>query len=188
MMKSLVSLVSIFSHATPQVHSLMGFPIAIERPPSQGSTLTGTLSPDSLYSELSEASGTGGYITKSSRPHPDAVPDVLFSPVLDHVRELRHLPAPLLYLSNTSAQPTFKLAWIPRGPSVKTRAPTRIRNLSSPVEAAKKYSQEENRLNESSPGLMPVSDRVACVLTLLLTNLDMIFSFHSHTPRQNGIP
>jgi len=188
MTKSSVSLVSIFSHATPQVRSLTSFPIAMERPPSQGSILTGTLSPDSLYSELSEVPGTEGYITKPSRPRPDAVPDVLFNPVLDHIRELRHPPAPLLHLGNTSAQPTSKLPWIPHGPSVKTRVPTKIGDLLSPVAAARKCSQEENLLSESSPDLMLVSDRVACVLTLLLTNLDMIFSFHSHTPRQSGMP
>jgi len=85
------------------------FPLVMERPPSQGSILTDTSSPDSLFSKFSEVSEAKVHTTRPSRTLPDAVPDILFSPVLDHVCELKHQPAPLLHLGDTSVQPAYKL-------------------------------------------------------------------------------
>jgi len=78
-------------------------PLVMERPPSQGSILTTvTSSPDSLFSKFSEVSEAKVHITRPPRALPDAVPDILISPVLDHVCELKHQPAPLLHLGDTS--------------------------------------------------------------------------------------
>ena len=92
--------------------SLTRFPLAMERPPTQGSILTDTSSPDSLF-KLSEASKAKGHTAEPPRARPDTVPDILFSPASDHVRELKHPPAPLLHLGDTPAQPTCKLPRIP---------------------------------------------------------------------------
>jgi hypothetical protein len=83
--------------------SLTSFPLVMERPPSRRSTLTDTSAPDSLFSKISEASEA--QITETSQMRPDPVPGFLFSPVLDHVRELKHPPAPLLHLGDNQHSP-----------------------------------------------------------------------------------
>jgi hypothetical protein len=98
------------------------FPLAMERPPSLDSTLTDTSLPDSLFSKLSEASEAESHITGtplksidalvrvscSKGESTDALPDILFSPVLDHIRELKHPLAPPFHPGDTSAQPPSK--------------------------------------------------------------------------------
>ena len=165
----------------------MSFPLAMERSPSQESDIS--LS-DSLFTKISEASEARSHITEppltstdtlariscSEGGSTDALPDNLVNP-LGHTRELNRPLAPLLHPSDTSAQPTFKLPRIsfldPRylarrppfghSPSVTTRALTGARDLSSPTATAEQRSQAWRLLNESSPGLILVSDRATCV-------------------------
>jgi len=104
------------------------FPLAMERPPSQESTLTDVSFPDSLFSKHSEDKNSGdseaeSHVTELPRTNADALariscskaestndlPDIIFNPVFDHVRELKRPPAPLLHPGDTSAQPTPKL-------------------------------------------------------------------------------
>jgi len=101
---------------------LASFPSVMERPPSQESILTDTSLPDSLFSKFSEVSEVKVHIPRPPRTHPDAVPDILISPALHHVCELKHQPAPLLHLGDTSVQPTYKL---PRIPSLDSPHPAR---------------------------------------------------------------
>ena len=89
--------------------SLKSFPLATGRPPSQGSVLIDTSSPDPPPPKLSEVSEAKGHITKPSRTRLDAVPDISISPALDHVRKLERRPAPPLHLGDTSVQPAPKL-------------------------------------------------------------------------------
>jgi len=70
--------------------SLKSLPLAMERPPSQGSILVDTSLPGPSFSKLSEVSEAKGHITKLPGTRPDAVPDILISPALGHVRELEH--------------------------------------------------------------------------------------------------
>jgi len=176
---------------------LRNFSLAMERPSSQGSIPTDTSEPDSLFSKFSEASEVKIGITRPPRTRPGAVPDILFSPVLDHVCELKHLPVPLLHLGDVSVQPTSKPPRIQsldppyparrpsfdHGPPATTQVRTRTRYLPSPVGAAEQCSQVKSLFDESSPGLMLVGGRVARVFTLFLTNPAMIFSPHCCTLR-----
>lgn len=83
--------------------SFTSFPLAMERPPSLGSILTDTSLPDSLFSELSDAPEAKVYITKPPRTRPDALPDISFSPALDHTRESKRPLTLLLHPGDASA-------------------------------------------------------------------------------------
>jgi len=187
----------------------------MERPPSQESTLTDVSFPDSLFTKNSEDSEAETpaielsptnadaltRISCSKAESTDAPPDIFFGPVLDHVRELKHPLAPLLYRGDTSAQPTPKLPRMrfldpPRparrpplghAPSVKTRVPTGTRELQSQMAAAEQHSQAWRMFNKNSPGPILVSDRATGVL--LVDQSGHVFrSCHSCTSRQKGTP
>lgn len=147
----------------------MSPPSAMGRPSSQDSTLTDTSLPDSLFSNLSGSSVAGSYITELLRTSTDALPlasclkgesvdalpDILFGPAWDPIRELKHPPAPPSHLCDASEQPTSKLPRIlfldPQYParrlplgrvlSAITRAPTGTGCFPSPVEVAGQFSQ-----------------------------------------------
>ena len=97
--------------------SLTSSPLAMDRYPSQGSTLTDASVPDSLFSRLSEAES---FNTEPPQMSTDASPwgshpkaalaDILSRPVPDPIRKLKH---PSLHLPNSSAQLAPKL---PRTP------------------------------------------------------------------------
>jgi len=81
----------------------MSFPLAMDRPPSQGSTLTDTSTRDSLFSKLSGAESSVTELAQTSTEalaqashskdgKTDDFPDSFFSRVPDHVRELKHSP------------------------------------------------------------------------------------------------
>jgi len=136
------------------------FPLAMRRPPSQESTLADVSFSGSLFSKLSEDSEAGSHFTELLRTNADALtriscskgestddlPDIIFNPVFDHVRELKHPPAPLLHPGDTSVQPTPKLpqmrfldplrpAWRPPLGHAP-RVPTGTRGLPSRMAAA----------------------------------------------------
>jgi len=83
--------------------------IPMKRPPSQESILTDTSLPDSLFSKLSEASEAESHITEPPRTSPDvlawvscskgestdAIPDIFFSPALDHIPHVQITPDPI---------------------------------------------------------------------------------------------
>ena len=168
---------------------LMSFPLATKHPPNQESDDS---LPDSLFSKLSEASEARSHITEppltstdtlarvscSKDESTDALPDNFFN-LLGHARELKCPLTPLLHLGDTSAQPTSTLPRIQfldhrhparrppldHSPSVITRALTGARDSSSPAAAAEQRSQARRPLNESSPGLILVSNRATRVQT-----------------------
>ena len=191
------------------------FPLAMERPPSQESTLTDVSFPDSLFTKFSEDSEAETHVIEMSPTNADALPriscskaestdalpDILFGPVLDQVRELKHPLALLLYSGDTSAQPTPKLPQmrfldplrparrppLGRAPSVKTRVPTGTRELPSQMAAAEQPSQAWRMFNKNSLGPILVSDRATRVF--LVDQSGHVFrSCHSCTSRQKGIP
>ena len=81
--------------------SLGSLPSAMDRSPSEGSTLTNASMHDSLFSKLSEAESSitepaqtstealaSGVYSKGGSA--DALPDILFGPASDPARELKH--------------------------------------------------------------------------------------------------
>jgi len=161
----------------------------MRRPPSQESTLTDASFPDSLFSGLSEASEAETHVTEPLRTSTDAptrvscskgesadaLPDIFFNPTLDHIRESKRPPAPLLYRGDTSAQPTPELPQMrfldpPRParrppPGHAPRVPTGTRDLPNQMAAAEQHLKVWCLFNKSSPGPILVSDRATRVVT-----------------------
>jgi len=161
----------------------------MERPPSQESTLTDVSFPDSLFTKFSEDSEAETPVIELSPTNADALtriscskaestdapPDIFFGPVLDHVRELKHPLAPLLYRGDISAQPTPKLPQMrfldPPRPAQRPpaghapRVPTGTRDLPNQMAAAEQHSQAWRLLNKNSLGPILVSDHATRVLT-----------------------
>ena len=191
------------------------FLLAMERPPSQESTLTDVSFPDSLFTKISEDSEAETHVIElpltnadaltriscSKAESTDALPDTFSGPVLDQVRELKRPLAPLLYSGDTSAQPTPKLPQMrfldplrparrpPLGhaPSAKTRVLTGTRELPSQIAAAEQHSQAWRPFNKNSLGPILVSYRATRVL--LVDQPGHVFrSCHSCTSRQKAIP
>ena len=151
----------VFRECIPSCYTqspFMSFLLGMERPPSQESTLTDVSLSDSLFSKLSENSEAESHVVEllpTKAESAGALPDTPFSPVLDHVRELKRPPAPLLYPRDTSTQPTPKLPQMKfldplrparrpqlgHVPPAKTRVPTGTRDLPIQMAAVKQHSQ-----------------------------------------------
>jgi len=182
------------------------FPLVMERPPSQESTLTDVSFPDSLFTKISEDSEAetptnADALTRincSKAESTDPLPDIFFGPVLDHVRELENPLAPLFYRGDTSTQPTPKLPQMrfldpPRParrppPGHAPRVPTGTRDLPNQMTAAEQHSQAWRMFNKNSPGPVPVSDRATRAMFLVDQSRHVFRSCHSCTSRQKGIP
>lgn len=157
--------------------SLTSSPSAVGCPPSHGSTFTGTSLPDPLSSKPSEASETESHVTEPPWTSTGALLDTLFSPALDHVRELKPPPALPLHLGDTSAQPTSKVPQIPTGTG----------KFPSPVAVAERLLRIWCLLSEGSLGLILVSDGIASVFIRLLTNSHVIFTISTVAPHDGKV-
>ena len=193
--------------------SLTNLALARKRASSQDSILTdGSSLPDSLPSKLETKSHiTVPTVTSTDSLAPascskgestDALPDQLLSPTLDDpARELKRPLASPLCLCNTSTQPTSKLPRTPfldpqrparrsllcHGSSATTRVYIRTRYSPCPVVATEQSSQTWCLLSENSPGLIQVSDYVARMFILLLTNSDTIFAVSTAVAHGRGV-